>query len=111
VVRTGGDLVAAPTSQRQFLRVIPLFSSLSERDLEQLAAWFDARMAGEGVQLTGEVAGWRKATFTTTTPARLFFMFGTAFRRLQQGQPEIVLRLEEAIVRRQAEIEEHQTAP
>jgi CRP-like cAMP-binding protein len=66
--RPGDDLVAAPTSQLQLVRfavmavdaadlgAIPLFSSLSERDLEQLAAWFDTRMASEGVQLTGEGA-------------------------------------------------------
>jgi CRP/FNR family transcriptional regulator, cyclic AMP receptor protein len=131
------------------LGAIPLFSSLSERDLEQLAAWFDTRMASKGVQLTGEGApgysffvlaegeavvsssgtqiatlgpgdffgemailgdGRRKATVTATTPARLFFMFGTAFRRLQQSQPEVAQRLEAAMVRRQAEIEQHQTA-
>jgi hypothetical protein len=40
----------------------------------------------------------------------LFFMFGTAFRRLQQSQPEVAQRLEAAMVRRQAEIEQHQTA-
>ena len=128
---------------------IPLFSSLSESDLEQLAAWFDTRTAGEGVNLTGQGApgysffvladgkasvnadgaqiatlgpgdffgemailgdGRRNATVTTTAPARLFVMFGTDFRRLQQAQPEVAQRLQAAVVRRQAELVQHQTA-
>jgi CRP-like cAMP-binding protein len=38
--------------------------------------------------------GCRTATVTTTSPARLFVMFGTEFRRLQQAHPEIAARLE-----------------
>jgi CRP-like cAMP-binding protein len=52
----------------------------------------------------GEVAilgdGRRSATVTTTSPARLFVMFGTEFRRLQEAQPEIAARLEEAMADR-----------
>ena len=131
------------------LAAIPLFSSLSEGDLEELAVWFETRTAGEGVQLTGEGApgysffviaageavvsskgaqiatlgpgdffgemailggGRRNATVTTTTPAKLFFLFGTEFRRLQQAQPEVAQRLEAEMVRRQAELAQHRTA-
>ena len=38
--------------------------------------------------------GRRSATVTTTSPARLFVMFGTEFRQLQQAYPEIAARLE-----------------
>lgn len=48
----------------------------------------------------GEMAilgdGRRTATVTTTSSARLFVMFGTEFRRLQQAYPEIAARLEQA---------------
>ena len=54
--------------------------------------------------------GRRNATVTTTTPAKLFFLFGTEFRRLQQAQPEVAQRLEADMVRRQAELAQHQTA-
>ena len=131
------------------LAAIPLFSSLSEGDLEELAVWFETRTASEGVQLTGEGAtgysffvlaegeavvsakgariatlgagdffgemailgdGRRNATVTTTTPSKLFFLFGTEFRRLQQAQPGVAQRLEAEMVRRQAELAQHQTA-
>jgi CRP-like cAMP-binding protein len=49
----------------------------------------------------GEVAilgdGRRSATVTTTSPARLFVMFGTEFRQLQEAQPVIAARLEVAM--------------
>ncbi len=35
---------------------IPLFDSLAESELEQLACWFDVETASEGVCLTGEGA-------------------------------------------------------
>jgi CRP-like cAMP-binding protein len=54
----------------------------------------------------GEIAilgnGRRSATVTTTSPARLFVMFGTEFRQLQQAQPEIASRIEEAMRKRVA---------
>jgi voltage-gated potassium channel len=52
----------------------------------------------------GEIAilgnGRRTATVTTTSPARLLVMFGTEFRELQQAQPEIAARIEEAMRQR-----------
>jgi CRP/FNR family transcriptional regulator, cyclic AMP receptor protein len=55
----------------------------------------------------GEVAmlgdGRRSATVPTTSSARLFVMFGTEFRRLQEAQPEIAARLEAAMAERVAE--------
>jgi CRP-like cAMP-binding protein len=121
------------------LAAVPLFASLSDSDRAQLAAWFDAQEASEGVRLTGEGAagysffvladgraavtsdgaevatlgpgdffgeiaiigdGRRSATVTTTTPATLYVMFGTEFRRLQQSQPEIAAQIEAAMTDR-----------
>jgi CRP-like cAMP-binding protein len=52
----------------------------------------------------GEMAilggGRRMATVTTTSPAKLLFMFGTEFRRLQAAQPDVAARIEEAVQRR-----------
>jgi CRP-like cAMP-binding protein len=49
----------------------------------------------------GEIAilgdGRRSATVTTTSPTKLFVMFGTEFRRLQDAQPEIAARIEQAM--------------
>jgi CRP-like cAMP-binding protein len=54
----------------------------------------------------GEIAilggGRRSATVTATSPARLLVMFGTDFRRLQETQPDIARRIEEAMKRRLA---------
>ena len=62
----------------------------------------------------GEMAilgdGRRNATVTTITPATLFFLFGTEFRRLQQAQPDVAQRLEAEMGRRQAELVQHRTA-
>jgi CRP-like cAMP-binding protein len=38
------------------LASIPLFSSLSENDLEEVRCWFETRSASEGVRLAGEGA-------------------------------------------------------
>lgn len=38
------------------LAAVPLFSSLSDADREELACWFDEQSAGEGVRLCGEGA-------------------------------------------------------
>jgi CRP-like cAMP-binding protein len=38
------------------LASVPLFGSLTHDQREELAKWFDAREAGEGVRLTGEGA-------------------------------------------------------
>jgi CRP-like cAMP-binding protein len=52
----------------------------------------------------GEMAilggGRRMATVTTTSPARLLFMFGTEFRRLQAAQPDVAAQIEETVRRR-----------
>ena len=52
----------------------------------------------------GEVAilgdGRRSATVATTSPARLFVMFGTEFRQLQEAQPEVAAQLEAAMAER-----------
>lgn len=49
----------------------------------------------------GELAilgdGHRTATVTTTTPTRLFVLFGTEFRRLQQEHPELARRIETGV--------------
>jgi CRP-like cAMP-binding protein len=38
------------------LAAVPLFSSLTEADREELACWFDEQTAGEGIRLCGEGA-------------------------------------------------------
>jgi CRP-like cAMP-binding protein len=54
----------------------------------------------------GEIAilgdGRRSATVTTTTPVRLFVMFGSEFRQLQDVHPEIAQELEAAMAARRA---------
>ena len=121
------------------LRTVPLFESLDEGDLDELAPWFDVQACSEGVCLAGEGAGGysffvlveggaevtkdgqgvatlgpgdffgeiailgggrRSATVTTTAPSRLLVMFGTEFRLLQQAQPGIAARIEEAMQQR-----------
>jgi CRP/FNR family transcriptional regulator, cyclic AMP receptor protein len=46
----------------------------------------------------GEIAlldgGLRTASVTVTTPATVYVMFGTEFRRLQQSHPEVAAQLE-----------------
>jgi CRP-like cAMP-binding protein len=123
------------------LAAIPLFSSVSESELEELATWFDVKTAGEGVRLLDEGAsgysffvlvdgsatvasagtevatlspgdffgetailgdGRRNATVTTTSPSRLFTLFGTDFRQLQQTHPRIADRIETAMQERVA---------
>jgi CRP-like cAMP-binding protein len=115
------------------LERIPLFGSLSESDLDGLAASFESRSVTPGTRLVGEGAagysffalaegeasvtvdgnevarlgsgdcfgeiaildgGYRTATVTATMPARVYVMFGTEFRRLQQTQPEIAAQIE-----------------
>ena len=39
------------------LKTVPLFASLNEEDLRELASWFDEQACSEGVCLTGEGAG------------------------------------------------------
>jgi voltage-gated potassium channel len=121
------------------LAAIPLFGSLSDSDLQELARWFDVQDSSEGVRLTGEGAagysffvlaqgtaavtsegatladlgpgdffgeiailgnGRRSATVTTTSQAKLFVMFGTEFRELQQTHPDIAARIEEEMRQR-----------
>jgi voltage-gated potassium channel len=125
------------------LAAVPLFDSLTELELKELAGWFDVQTVGEGVKLAGEGAtgysfyvlvegsavvtadeltvaayapgdffgemailggGRRTATVTTTSPARVLVMFGTEFRRMQELQPAVAARLEEAMKRRQQEL-------
>jgi CRP-like cAMP-binding protein len=114
------------------LERIPLFGSLSESELEELAQWFEVKSTGAEKQLIeegtggysffaladgkarvttnddeiatlaagdcfGEMAllggGRRTASVTTITPATLYVMFGTEFRRLEHSHPEIVAQI------------------
>ena len=95
---------------------IPLFESLSESDRQKLASSFDERTATQETSgettlgdlepgdFFGEVAILGKsrhsATVTTTTPVKLLVMFGSDFRRLQETQPGIAARVEEAMQQR-----------
>jgi CRP-like cAMP-binding protein len=124
---------------------IPLFDSLSEDELTQLAPRFEIKTVSEGVRLASEGAsgysffvlaegsavvtvadevvttygpgdffgemailgdGRRTATVTTTSPAKVLSLFGTEFRRLQQTQPSVAARLEQAMQQRQQELAE-----
>jgi CRP-like cAMP-binding protein len=124
---------------------IPLFDSLSEDELTQLAPRFEIKTVSEGVRLASEGAsgysffvlaegsavvtvadevvttygpgdffgemailgdGRRTATVTTTSPAKVLSLFGTEFRRLQQTQPSVAVRLEQAMQQRQQELAE-----
>jgi CRP-like cAMP-binding protein len=124
---------------------IPLFDSLSEDELTQLAPRFEIKTVSEGVRLASEGAsgysffvlaegsavvtvadevvttygpgdffgemailgdGRRSATVTTTSPAKVLSLFGTEFRRLQQTQPSVAARLEQAMQQRQQELAE-----
>jgi CRP/FNR family cyclic AMP-dependent transcriptional regulator len=69
-------------------------------DGDELARLGPGDFFGEVAMLGG---GRRSATVTTTSSARLFVMFGTEFRRLQEAQPEIAARLEAAMAERVAE--------
>ena len=121
------------------LAAVPLFASLPEAALEELAGWFDDKDTSPGVRLAGEGAsgytffviadgnavvtvndaeiatlgpgdffgemailgdGRRSANVTTTTPARLFVMFGTEFRLLQKRYPEVAAQLDAAMAER-----------
>jgi CRP-like cAMP-binding protein len=44
------------TASAEELSTIPLFSSLTDADLLELANWFDVQTVSEGVRLTGEGA-------------------------------------------------------
>lgn len=124
---------------------IPLFDSLSEAELTQLAPAFEVKRVSEGIRLASEGAsgysffvlaegtavvtlddevvatcgagdffgemailgdGRRTATVTTTSPAKVLSLFGTEFRRLQQTQPSVAARLEQAMQQRQQELAE-----
>jgi CRP-like cAMP-binding protein len=121
-----------PTASPSDLAIVPLFRSLSDSELAEIAGWFEAkevakgvRLAGEGVtghsffiigegeaavtaggrdvallgpgDFFGEMAllghGRRRATVTTTSPTRVFVLFGDDFRRLQAQHPDIAGRL------------------
>jgi CRP-like cAMP-binding protein len=45
---------------------------------------------------------WTPATVATTSPSKLFVMFGTEFRQLQEAHPDIAAQLEEAMRQRLA---------
>jgi CRP-like cAMP-binding protein len=53
--RRSGRFGTLPVTAEE-LSTIPLFSSLTDADLLELANWFDVQTAGEGVRLTGEGA-------------------------------------------------------
>jgi CRP-like cAMP-binding protein len=84
------------------------FFVLVDGDAQVTAGGSDVA-ALHGGDFFGEFAllgsGRRQATVTTTTPARVLVMFGTEFRRLQQGHPQIAAKIEAAMQKRAAELE------
>jgi CRP-like cAMP-binding protein len=128
-----------PTANPSDLALVPLFESLSESELTELAGWFEVKDVKAGVRLIGEGAtghsffvlsegevtvmargetiaslaagdffgemallgaGRRKATVSTTSPARLLVLFGDDFRRLQASHPGITAQIEAAMQKR-----------
>jgi CRP-like cAMP-binding protein len=121
------------------LASIPLFESLSEPELAEVAMWFEVKDVAPGVRLVGEGAtgysffvvsegelavtaggedvaslgsgdffgelallgpGRRKATVTTTSPARVLVLFGPDFARLQAAHPDVTARIEAEVQQR-----------
>jgi CRP-like cAMP-binding protein len=72
-------------------------------DGEEIATYGPGEFFGE-MAILGE--GRRYATVTTTEPSRVLSMFGTEFRQLEQEQPEVAARLEEAMRKRALELDE-----
>jgi voltage-gated potassium channel len=72
-------------------------------DGERVATYSPGDFFGE-MAILGE--GRRYATVTTTQPSRVLSMFGTEFRRLQQEQPNVARRLEDAMRKRALELDE-----
>jgi CRP-like cAMP-binding protein len=132
-----------PTAAPSDLASIPLFESLSESELAEIAVWFEVKDVGPGVRLAGEGAtgysffvvgdgevavtaggkdvaslgpgdffgemallgpGRRKATVTTTTPARVLVLFGDDFARLRASHPAITAQIEAAVQTRLEEL-------
>lgn len=128
-----------PTASPSDLASVPLFESLSQSELTELAGWFEVKDVNAGVRLVGEGAtgysffvlsggeatvtvrgeniaslragdffgemallgaGRRKATVSTTSPARLLVLFGDDFRRLQASHPGITAQIEAAMQKR-----------
>jgi voltage-gated potassium channel len=118
------------------LVAVPLFDSLNEQELQELAHRFEAKDVGEGIRLVGEGAsgysffiladgiatvtaggdevaqlgpgdffgemallgdGRRRATVTTSSPAKVLVLFGTEFRQLEQDHPHIAEQIETAM--------------
>jgi CRP-like cAMP-binding protein len=73
-------------------------SAVVTADGETLADLGPGDFFGEIAMLTGR----RSATVTATSPARLLVMFGQDFRQLEQTQPAIAARIEEALRQRLA---------
>jgi CRP-like cAMP-binding protein len=121
------------------LAEVPLFRSLGEDSLAEVACWFEEADVSEGVKVAGEGApgysffviaegtaivtadgrelrtlgagdffgevalldgGRRTASVITTAPSRLFVLFGTEFRRLQEARPDVAVQLEAAMAER-----------
>ena len=52
----GARFAAVPAATLSDLAVVPIFRSLSDADLEQLAGWFEVKDVSAGVRLVGEGA-------------------------------------------------------
>ena len=76
-------------------------SAVVTADGVTVATYAPGDFFGEMAILSG---GRRTATVTTTSPARVLVMFGTEFRRMQDVQPAVAARLEEAMKQRQQEL-------
>lgn len=127
------------------LRAIPLFSDLSDDDLDRLSSWFTVeeisstrRVAPEGASgytfyviesgsvdvirhgeriaelaggdFFGEMAlmggdGRRVADVVATSPSVLLTMFGTSFREMEAGLPELASRIRARLEERLATLE------
>ena len=88
------------------LSKVPLFAGLTDDELARTAEWLEVDEYEPG-SVFGEMAffdhrGRRWADVVCDSPVRVFSMFGTHFREMQQCMPEVAARLQRLFEERAA---------